>query len=47
MAARPTGSVDVLVIGAGPTGLALSAQLAAFGSTVRVIDQRHVAGRES
>jgi 2-polyprenyl-6-methoxyphenol hydroxylase-like FAD-dependent oxidoreductase len=47
MAARPTGSVDVLVVGAGPTGLALAAQLAALGSTVRVVDRRRVAGRES
>jgi phytoene dehydrogenase-like protein len=38
-----TGPVDVLVIGAGPTGLALSA----FGATVRVVDRRAVLGRES
>jgi phytoene dehydrogenase-like protein len=37
-----TGPVDVLVIGAGPTGLALSA----FGATVRVVDRRAVLGRE-
>jgi 2-polyprenyl-6-methoxyphenol hydroxylase-like FAD-dependent oxidoreductase len=38
-----TGPVDVLVVGAGPTGLAL----AIFGATVRVVDQRAVPGRES
>jgi 2-polyprenyl-6-methoxyphenol hydroxylase-like FAD-dependent oxidoreductase len=47
MATRPTGSVDVLVVGAGPTGLALAAQLAAFGGTVRVVDRRRVPGRAS
>ena len=47
MATRPTGSVDVLVVGAGPTGLALAAQLAAFGATVRVVDRRRVPGRAS
>lgn len=31
--------VDVLVVGAGPTGLALAAQLAQFGVRVRVIDR--------
>lgn len=31
-------SVDVLVVGAGPAGLTLAAQLAAFGVTVRVVD---------
>ena len=30
----------VLVVGAGPTGLALAAQLHAFGITVRVVEQR-------
>jgi 2-polyprenyl-6-methoxyphenol hydroxylase-like FAD-dependent oxidoreductase len=32
--------VDVLVVGAGPTGLTLAAQLAAFGTRVRVIDRQ-------
>jgi 2-polyprenyl-6-methoxyphenol hydroxylase-like FAD-dependent oxidoreductase len=31
--------VDVLVVGAGPTGLALAAQLAAFGVRFRVVDR--------
>jgi 2-polyprenyl-6-methoxyphenol hydroxylase-like FAD-dependent oxidoreductase len=35
------------VVGAGPTGLALAAQLAAFGATVRVVDRRNVPDRES
>src|SRR5260370_14155956 len=35
-----TGSIaDVLVAGAGPTGLALAAQLAASGIQVRLIDR--------
>jgi 2-polyprenyl-6-methoxyphenol hydroxylase-like FAD-dependent oxidoreductase len=33
------GLVDVLVVGAGPTGLALAAELAAFGVRARVIDR--------
>ncbi|HEX8859331.1 MAG TPA: FAD-dependent oxidoreductase [Actinomycetes bacterium] len=47
MTAEPTGPVDVLVVGAGPTGLVLATQLAAFGATVRVVDRRPVPGRES
>jgi 2-polyprenyl-6-methoxyphenol hydroxylase-like FAD-dependent oxidoreductase len=31
--------VDVLVVGAGPTGLALAAQLAAFGTPFRIVDR--------
>jgi 2-polyprenyl-6-methoxyphenol hydroxylase-like FAD-dependent oxidoreductase len=31
--------VDVLVVGAGPTGLALAAQLAAFGASCRIVDR--------
>ena len=31
-------TVDVLVVGAGPTGLALAVQLASFGVSVRVVD---------
>ena len=31
--------VDVLVVGAGPTGLALAAELAAFGVRARLIDR--------
>lgn len=30
---------DVLVVGAGPTGLTLAAQLRAFGATVRIVDK--------
>lgn len=36
---RPVTAVDVLVVGAGPTGLAMAAQLAAFGVPVRVVDR--------
>jgi 2-polyprenyl-6-methoxyphenol hydroxylase-like FAD-dependent oxidoreductase len=32
-------SVDVLVVGAGPTGLALAAQLAAYGVRPRIVDR--------
>jgi 2-polyprenyl-6-methoxyphenol hydroxylase-like FAD-dependent oxidoreductase len=32
--------LDVLVVGAGPTGLTLAAQLQAFGATVRIIDRQ-------
>lgn len=32
--------VDVLVVGAGPTGLTLAAQLVAFGASVRVVDAK-------
>jgi 2-polyprenyl-6-methoxyphenol hydroxylase-like FAD-dependent oxidoreductase len=31
---------DVLVVGAGPTGLTLAAQLQAFGATVRIVDRQ-------
>ncbi|MCI0570669.1 MAG: FAD-dependent monooxygenase [Myxococcaceae bacterium] len=31
---------DVLVVGAGPTGLTLAAQLRAFGATVRIVDRQ-------
>ena len=31
--------VDVLVVGAGPTGLALATELAAFGVRFRIIDR--------
>jgi 2-polyprenyl-6-methoxyphenol hydroxylase-like FAD-dependent oxidoreductase len=47
MTTRPADPVDVLVVGAGPTGLALAAQLAAFGASVRVVDRRTVPGRQS
>jgi 2-polyprenyl-6-methoxyphenol hydroxylase-like FAD-dependent oxidoreductase len=32
--------LDVLVVGAGPTGLTLAAQLQAFGATIRIIDRQ-------
>jgi 2-polyprenyl-6-methoxyphenol hydroxylase-like FAD-dependent oxidoreductase len=32
--------IDVLVVGAGPTGLSLAAQLQAHGATVRVVERR-------
>jgi 2-polyprenyl-6-methoxyphenol hydroxylase-like FAD-dependent oxidoreductase len=39
--------VDVLVVGAGPTGLALAIQLEAFGGRFRIIDRLHDRTRES
>jgi 2-polyprenyl-6-methoxyphenol hydroxylase-like FAD-dependent oxidoreductase len=47
MPTAPAGPVDVLVVGAGPTGLTLAAQLAAFGASVRVVDRRGAAARPS
>ncbi|WP_424879392.1 FAD-dependent monooxygenase [Streptomyces sp. SLBN-8D4] len=34
-----TAPLDVLVVGAGPTGLALAAQLRTYGTTFRIIDR--------
>jgi 2-polyprenyl-6-methoxyphenol hydroxylase-like FAD-dependent oxidoreductase len=34
-----TAPLDVLVVGAGPTGLALAAQLCAYGTRLRVVDR--------
>lgn len=42
-----TEPVDVLVVGAGPTGLALAAQLAAFGASFRVVDRQLDRAHES
>jgi 2-polyprenyl-6-methoxyphenol hydroxylase-like FAD-dependent oxidoreductase len=42
-----TGPVDVLVVGAGPTGLALALQSHAGGASVRVVERREVAWRPS
>lgn len=39
--------VDVLVVGAGPTGLALAAQLAAYGVRPRLVDRSLDRARES
>jgi 2-polyprenyl-6-methoxyphenol hydroxylase-like FAD-dependent oxidoreductase len=38
---------DVLVVGAGPTGLTLAAQLRAFGTPVRIIDRQPDQAHES
>ncbi|MDN3905655.1 FAD-dependent monooxygenase [Arthrobacter sp. YD2] len=45
--ADPSFDVDVLIVGAGPTGLALAAQLSAFGASFRIIDRRQTPGTES
>jgi 2-polyprenyl-6-methoxyphenol hydroxylase-like FAD-dependent oxidoreductase len=42
-----SADLDVLVVGAGPTGLALAAQLAAHDARVRVIDRQPDRVRES
>jgi 2-polyprenyl-6-methoxyphenol hydroxylase-like FAD-dependent oxidoreductase len=39
--------LDVLVVGAGPTGLTLAAQLRVFGATVRIVDRHLDRVRES
>jgi 2-polyprenyl-6-methoxyphenol hydroxylase-like FAD-dependent oxidoreductase len=41
------GAIDALVVGAGPTGLTLAAQLQRFGIRFRVIDRLVDRGRES
>lgn len=40
-------TTDVLIVGAGPTGLALAAQVTAFGATARIVDRRRSPRRES
>lgn len=40
-------SVDVLIVGAGPTGLALATQLSQFGTRYRIIDRSSNRARES
>src|SRR5215207_215058 len=52
MAATPPDAtddavLDALIVGAGPTGLALAAQLHAFGARFRLIDRLEDRGRES
>ena len=39
--------LDALIVGAGPTGLALATQLHAFGARFRIIDRLEDRGRES
>ncbi|MGJ3558500.1 FAD-dependent monooxygenase [Streptomyces sp. INA 01156] len=34
-----TAPLDVLVVGAGPTGLALAAQLRSYGARFRIVDR--------
>jgi 2-polyprenyl-6-methoxyphenol hydroxylase-like FAD-dependent oxidoreductase len=42
-----TAPLDVLVVGAGPTGLALAAQLRTYGTTFRIVDRSLDRVRES
>ena len=46
-AAAGNYDVDVLIVGAGPTGLALAAQLAAYGTSFRILDRRLKPAEES
>ena len=47
MTAANGALLDVLVVGAGPTGLTLAAQLQAFGATVRIVDRQLDRAHES
>src|SRR4030095_16129256 len=40
-------SIDVLLVGAGPTGLTLAAQLSSFGVRFRIVDRAPTAAHES
>jgi len=40
-------SIDVLIVGAGPTGLTLAAQLSSFGVRFRIVDRAPTAAHES
>src|SRR5688500_1073648 len=41
------GELDVLIVGSGPTGLALAAQLRSFGTRFRIVDRSLDRARES
>src|SRR5262249_51764481 len=43
----PQSRTDVLIVGAGPTGLALATQLARFGVDLRLVDKALDRARES
>lgn len=45
--AQEGGDLDVLIVGAGPTGLALAAQLESFGLRFRIVDRTVDRARES
>lgn len=44
---KDNSGLDALIVGAGPTGLALAAQLQSFGTRFRIIDRLHDRTRES
>ncbi|MGH7553597.1 MAG: FAD-dependent monooxygenase, partial [Longimicrobiales bacterium] len=47
MSSSAGSEIDVLIVGAGPTGLALAAQLQSFGMRFRIIDRSLDRARES
>jgi 2-polyprenyl-6-methoxyphenol hydroxylase-like FAD-dependent oxidoreductase len=44
---QQSGELDVLIVGSGPTGLALASQLRSFGTPFRIIDRSFDRARES
>ena len=47
MPSKAESSIDVLIVGAGPTGLTLAAELSMFGVRFRIVDRAPTAAHES